>query len=302
MKSNLICPICGVKYQLVFENLKQAENYFNEWYLIDNCIICKLVDQVKEYIRAALLSINCIFYGKYLFTISENDILTKILNNNFRQRRNSIQAIYLELDEINFISGYMLLASYLESSCNAIVTAFHKAHQTDHQVGRAYNLKHNYPKIKKIENLTYTKLLPDRYEESINTQKIRFQKPMHFVWCVNNVLKHQSGIIKDQGSGKKLIDIFKLHKGQNIFDYHLCKIYSVTPKTTVGDLSFLTGMLYVHINDLIAELFNAPKIRIKKLDMEHLYVTTLNIQLKEDTADMLKNSLERDAIIQFVKK
>jgi len=125
---------------------------------------------------------------------------------------------------------------------------------------------------------------------------IRFCKFAQLTRLVANVLKHTGGIIKTHGSGKMLIDEFKLKEE---WDVVALRNFIQIGKTPLGNVFFIITRLYVFIIDLIAFIFNFKKFRVKSTEHHVIAEEIVNYDVRDSYKKYLKN-VQQDGTVLFV--
>ena len=299
----LMCNSCKTLQEISFVNKKQLDECYHSWNLVELCLICKVSEYIDKYIGASLLSIDCMDKGKYLFTIDDRSKkMYGIIGYSTRMNRKHKQAIFLQLETLNIVNSYLLLASYLETSYVTIKHTYQTIKKNHRTIGRFVEIKQNYINIPDINFKEYNEITffgDDNFFINNNLKAPRYIHVANFIRHVANILKHCDGTVHDSRSGKHLIENYGLRENSQIIDYMWCNIKNTRPKTSVGNLPAIASMMYIFLKDFISIAFSCPKIQEKKLDYENIWLKLLHIKYRKKIINTLMKDLQKEAIVLF---
>ena len=256
------------------------------------CRVCQIDRSVDEYFRSAYISIISLYYGKFILK-SHNKVsqLNESLGFSSRQERKHLIGIHTIIDRVNFRNSYILLANYLEAILNLICAEYEY-------------IKNNYDEIP-----SFSFNMEDDYSafilgEKDNIPKPKFWEIARFVHLVNNVMKHSDGVIKNNKSGKRIIEAYGLYgfsEGRSLFDFEGKNIPSLVPEIKIGDTISVVAMLLMYSKNLLAQLYDAPNLNSFPLDIEETLERINDVELRPSILDLLEKELKKDNIVHFTE-
>lgn len=298
------CKKCGLYCEDNYLNQDDLNSYWQGLCILDQCVVCKILEEIDKYIEYAFLNYLCIDYGKYLFTIDEKSKkINKALGFSERTNRKHKLGIYLSMDELNIQNNYLLLSSYLESIFYLIKNTYTAMTQNP-SIHSKLNITHRkYINVPILQFKEYSKEqfnMNENFFKDHNLLKPRYLKIANLVRRAANVIKHQSGDITKKNSGKVLIEEFGFREGFDFVTHKLHVIPKLKPKTQVGSTQAIAGMLYIFMKDFVSIVFNCPKISREKYNLEKISSKLLSISLRKIVTKRLMKELEDEAIVRFV--
>lgn len=300
------CQQCGLLCKDTFSDKNDFNNYWNGLCILDQCVVCKIIEKISKYTEYAFLNHLCVYHGKYLFTIDEESKKrNKALGFSERANRKHKLAIYWSLDELNITNNYLLLSSYLESIFYLIKNTYLAIHQNASTHPKLNITKREYLNLPVLQFKEYSS---EQFNENENFFKDRSLTIPRYLRIANlvrrsaNVIKHQNGDIIPKYSGKILIEQFGFREGFDFVTHKSHVIPKLRPKTEIGFTPAIAGMLYVFMNDFVSIVFNCPKLSKEKYNLEKISSKLLSVALRKGVAKRLMKELEDDAIVYFIRE
>lgn len=245
------------------------------------CLHETIKKKLDSLFEQAILGAGCFHNGRFMFQgKNEDKARDYLLGFSELGHRKRTMAAYEALDEISFKNSYLLLSAILEESYYFIEE--YAAQYSEYKLPKDY---------------TRSSFKSSGYMDIFQKNpKLRFGKIAHFVQLIANVLKHSGGIIKEKGSGKELIKIFKIKKDWDVVSL---RKYIKISGTQIGDIFNIIIKLYVFICDFIALIFNFKKFRVKTSEYQYIFKKITNYDVREDYIDFL-NQVQQDGSVIFM--
>jgi hypothetical protein len=252
----------------------------------------KLSDEIDHNFGNILSIIIIGYYSKYTF---DSDAQTKRLNNfvgfsskiNRKHRLKNID----HQEEINIKKFYLLTQSCFESSCYDIHNYLRKTFNFKTKDSDFLKNIFKHDEVQKYFNNISLEYTPPRYINIAN-----------FIWLSANVVKHTSGIIKNEKSGSELITKYGLEE-----DQHVCctfttlniiankeKIFANSPEHL---LYIFACMTYIFFKDILYMISKDLQFKISNLDISQITNQLVEIELQDNIGDILVGNLENGAIL-----
>lgn len=215
------------------------------------CLHELIKERIDSLFEQAILGAECFEKGKFIFEGKKSEVVRDYMLgfNSDRQHRKRTDGAHLLIEEISFKNSYLLLSAIMEESFYLI-----KEHAKNNNIKFANNYK----------DFSFQ---PSK-NALLNCKKIRFCRIADFVRLSANVLKHSGGIIKDDLSGRQLIERFNLKENTDLCLY--MRIHAVD-KICIGDITDIILKVYVFTMDMISELFGFKSFRVRAPVLEDFF-------------------------------
>lgn len=231
------CPECKIK-----QTTEWKLESINIELLKHKCLCSILKEKIDELFQQALLGMNCLKNGRFMFESKSNS-------------RNDTISGYAILDDVVFKNTYLLLSTILEE---------------------LYCMLYSY----KDQSCINEEFWKKNYNRSIlktvmnNNKSVRYRRLAYTVALVANVLKHSH----DNDFGKKnyeqeLIALFKTKNKKfdimkQVWLSSFVGLRSVN-KVKLSELDIVIENLYIFTIDLIAEVFGFKGFRLSRSKLKN---------------------------------
>lgn len=242
------------------------------------CESCKLFQKVDEHLSDVFQNIIIQYYSSYIFELDDN---AKNLNNFFgfsslQDRKQNLNIINKN-EELRTKTFYLLMYSHIEA------------------------IFYEIENFMKSQNLTFKKNLIIQFKEFIENGKEskdfsfngRYLNSVEFVRLIANVIKHTSGIINNDRSGKKLIEKYGFSENENIYINDFKKIKNIGKGIILTSIYELGCMAHVYFRDILSALTKTKYYRYQSFNIIKTTHALVNLQLRRSIGkDIIKIAAE----------
>lgn len=271
----LECKTCGHIRKLIVEKNQS----FDVEYLKSNCAHIVIKKKINVLFEQVFLGIYCFHHGRFIFEGKKEDRARDyILGFSDRHHRKRTMSSYMLIEEISFKNSYILLSAILEEVFELI-----KFYSQENCV-----IPHK---------MDYKSFVFRKSENNIlkNSKRIRFFRIADGVRQIANILKHTGGIVKNNGSGQFLIDLYGFKEGTDLVQMRdFCTIDQIQ----IGEIPLIVSKLYVFSLDLTAEILNLKNFSVRPTHWHKIFCNLVNCDIREEFIEYLK-TVEKDGSVRF---
>lgn len=252
----------------------------------EECPICELVDKIDQHIESILLQIVTSHYSKYIFEIDDKTAAWNREHGfSFRINRKH-NLIYLRmLDNISLKNTYLLMASHVESAFNNIQQIYKRTY------GKNPSGVNSDTKLYKIFT---NKIEESGLNESI-FKSIKHSEIVNYVRLVSNIIKHNSSVVKADGTLGKLI---KIKDNVNLEELWGVKLPKIRRQLHFADVCEIAHLLRIFLIDLSLELMPSCILKIKNITTLNS-LSLLKVKLRENVSDEILKDMHNEGIMLF---